>query len=303
MGQRRLTDLSRPDQGNRSLPGQGLPQLMLNSACNHSCLLKPSLSICKDDPGQPFRSRLGKWLRAWRTGMEISTTVHEKAWEWFDRYQMVGGMPAVVAADAGGAVPGDLAALGVGDFREAQMGIPGISTIAQPGRLVGSAALAMVHRMLQRQQLAERKVIIPTPPVTIRQSTVAQVSANAPVLLAREWIYKRACEGLTVNDLVELVPMSQHTFSKGFSELFGHTPGEAIRQVRCERAQHYPRATNLTVERIGELCGYSDSARFGNFFKRVTGTSPGQYQRSNMIGVKSGDCSGADPVDPVKSMF
>jgi len=208
-----------------------------------------------------------------------------------------------VADSLGIAVPGDLAVFGVGDFREAQMGIPGISTIAQPGRLVGSAALAMVHRMLQRQRLPERKVIIPTPPVTIRQSTVAQVSANAPVLLAREWIYKRACEGLTVNDLVELVPMSQHTFSKRFCELFGRTPGEAIRQVRCERAQHYLRTTNLTVERIGELCGYSDSARFGNFFKRVTGMSPGQYRRSNMIWVKSGDCSGADPVDSVKSMF
>lgn len=42
-------------------------------------------------------------LRAWRPGREIPSAVHQKAWEWFDRYQMVGGMPAVVAADAGGA--------------------------------------------------------------------------------------------------------------------------------------------------------------------------------------------------------
>ncbi len=39
-------------------------------------------------------------LLEWMPGMEISPVVHEKAWEWFDRYQMVGGMPAVVAADA-----------------------------------------------------------------------------------------------------------------------------------------------------------------------------------------------------------
>jgi predicted AAA+ superfamily ATPase len=42
-------------------------------------------------------------LRGWQPGEEISPTVHDKAWEWFDRYQMVGGMPAVVAADAQGA--------------------------------------------------------------------------------------------------------------------------------------------------------------------------------------------------------
>lgn len=42
-------------------------------------------------------------LCAWQPGHGLSPAVHEKALEWFDRYQMVGGMPAVVAADAGGA--------------------------------------------------------------------------------------------------------------------------------------------------------------------------------------------------------
>ena len=42
-------------------------------------------------------------LRVWRPGTDLSPAVHDKALEWFDRYQMVGGMPAVVAADAGGA--------------------------------------------------------------------------------------------------------------------------------------------------------------------------------------------------------
>ena len=42
-------------------------------------------------------------LRAWQPGVEISNAVHEKALEWFDRYQMVGGMPAVVVAEAQGA--------------------------------------------------------------------------------------------------------------------------------------------------------------------------------------------------------
>lgn len=42
-------------------------------------------------------------LREWRPGSELSPAVHGKALEWFDRFQMVGGMPAVVAADAQGA--------------------------------------------------------------------------------------------------------------------------------------------------------------------------------------------------------
>lgn len=48
---------------------------------------------------QPLLER----LRAWRPGGTLSAAVHEMALQWFDRYQMVGGMPAVVAADAAGA--------------------------------------------------------------------------------------------------------------------------------------------------------------------------------------------------------
>ena len=38
-------------------------------------------------------------LRAWRPGGELSTVVHEQASQWFHRYGMVGGLPAVVAED------------------------------------------------------------------------------------------------------------------------------------------------------------------------------------------------------------
>jgi predicted AAA+ superfamily ATPase len=42
-------------------------------------------------------------LEAWGPGQPFSTTLHERALDWFRRYAMVGGMPAVVAADIGGA--------------------------------------------------------------------------------------------------------------------------------------------------------------------------------------------------------
>ena len=41
-------------------------------------------------------------LTAWRPGDELSAATHEKATELFHRYAMVGGMPAVVAADVAG---------------------------------------------------------------------------------------------------------------------------------------------------------------------------------------------------------
>jgi len=44
-------------------------------------------------------------LDAWRPSADLSAATHESATRWFHRYSMVGGMPAVVAAAAGGESP------------------------------------------------------------------------------------------------------------------------------------------------------------------------------------------------------
>lgn len=54
------------------------------------------------------QQRLLDELRAWTPGEEqLGPIVHERASEWYERYAMVGGMPAVVAADVDGAAPTD----------------------------------------------------------------------------------------------------------------------------------------------------------------------------------------------------
>ena len=69
------------------------------------------------------QQRLLDAIRAWRPGRELSSTAHEQATLWFDRFAMVGGMPAVVAADVAGGEPRhvrelqkDLVATYRGDF-------------------------------------------------------------------------------------------------------------------------------------------------------------------------------------------
>jgi predicted AAA+ superfamily ATPase len=54
------------------------------------------------------QERLLAAISAWRPGQELSPAAHEKATAWFERYSMVGGMPAVVAADVAGREPQSL---------------------------------------------------------------------------------------------------------------------------------------------------------------------------------------------------
>lgn len=48
------------------------------------------------------RRELVERLGSWRPGRKLSEVVHAQGLQWFDRYAMVGGMPAVVAQDAAG---------------------------------------------------------------------------------------------------------------------------------------------------------------------------------------------------------
>lgn len=51
------------------------------------------------------RGRLRVALASWRPGQILEPLIHEQAHTWFSRYAMVGGMPAVLAADVNGRSP------------------------------------------------------------------------------------------------------------------------------------------------------------------------------------------------------
>jgi predicted AAA+ superfamily ATPase len=55
--------------------------------------------------GGHHQRRLLEAIAAWRPGRTMSVATHKMATKWFHRYSMVGGMPAVVAADVQGAQP------------------------------------------------------------------------------------------------------------------------------------------------------------------------------------------------------
>ena len=52
--------------------------------------------------GAHGQTKLRAVLAAWQPGQPLSDSAHIRALEWFHRYAMVGGMPAVVAADVAG---------------------------------------------------------------------------------------------------------------------------------------------------------------------------------------------------------
>ncbi|WP_447036085.1 AraC family transcriptional regulator [Streptomyces sp. DSM 118878] len=59
----------------------------------------------------------------------------------------------------------------------------------------------------------------------------------------------------------------------------GRTPGELIRQARVHEAKRLLLHTELSVRQVAARAGFGDPAYFCRFFRRETGTSPGDFRR------------------------
>ncbi len=177
-------------------------------------------------------------------------------------------------------VPLDLAVLGLYDTRIARVKRPSISSIPQPGQMIGRRAVQWIHEALRDDKPCSGLITLPSPEVVARDSTRCADQELSPCHMAMETIRKHACDGLTVNDLVNAANVSQRTFSRQFAELFGHTPGVAIRLVKTQKAKTYLVSTAYSVERISELCGFAEQGKFSNFFKRETGMTPSAWRQT-----------------------
>lgn len=182
------------------------------------------------------------------------------------------------AAKAGIRVPEDLAVVGLGDYAVSRLTSPPITTLPQPGEVIGHVAMEFAHKILEGTEKPGKRMA-PSPPLVIRESTGGGMLADEQFATIRKLIHDQACEGLQVGELVDMLPMSQFTFSKHFQRLYGRTPGEEIRHVKIEQAKRHLRSTNSSIERIATLCGFEQQGKFSKFFKRETGMTPTEYRR------------------------
>lgn len=68
--------------------------------------------------------------------------------------------------------------------------------------------------------------------------------------------------------------------SEVVKQVTGNTPGQLIRAARVLEARRFLGGTDLTVSQVARELGFADPAYFCRFFRRETGTTPGDYRRS-----------------------
>src|SRR3984893_5872727 len=111
-----------------------------------------------------------------------------------------------------------------------------------------------------------------------RFGLVAVVGADHVDVLASE--LARAGEDISVSALAEVARLSPFHFSRAFKESMGAPPHRFFMSRRTERAKNLLADPELSVTRIGQELGFSETRAFTTTFRRHSGLTPTAHRRS-----------------------
>ena len=177
-------------------------------------------------------------------------------------------------------VPDDVAVLGVdNDTVLCELSDPALSSIAPDTLRTGYLAAQLLDEMMAKRPVAAVPYLIKPVGVVARRSTDALAIADEEVSRAVRFIRENACEGITVEHVLQAVPLSRRVLESRFRRLLGRTPHREILRCRIERAKELLRGTDLPLKTIAARVGIPHLEYLSVTFKRTTGQTPGEYRR------------------------
>lgn len=183
--------------------------------------------------------------------------------------------------DLGISMPSDVSVIGVdNDEILCRLCRPTLTSIAPDMEGIGHLAAEMLDRMLDGGKVAARLHNVAPLRIVERQSTDITTAQDPIVLAASRIIRDRACHGISVEQVCDLVDCSRSTLDNLFKKHLGRPVAGEMLRIRLNRGMRLLENTSLSMEEVARACGFHSATYFCRFFKRETGGSPAAYRNS-----------------------
>ena len=96
---------------------------------------------------------------------------------------------------------------------------------------------------------------------------------------AKAYIDNNFSKPITLAETAEYLKISQSHLSREFVKHTGEQPIHYLTKIRLERATQMLISTNIRLNEISRLCGFSDSNYFSKVFKKYIKISPGEFRK------------------------
>lgn len=177
-------------------------------------------------------------------------------------------------------VPDDVAVIGVdNDPVLCELADPPLSSVEPDSHRTGFIAAQLLGRMMAGKKVKAGEYAVAPVRIAARRSSDALAIDDPDVSAAVRYIREHACDGASVEHLLDSVPLSRRILEKRFRHLLGRSPHEEIIRCRVQRARELLRTTDLPLKAIAKRIGIAHAEYVNVVFRRMTGQTPGDFRR------------------------
>jgi LacI family transcriptional regulator len=127
---------------------------------------------------------------------------------------------------------------------------------------------------------AERQTRLFPPLDVVTRASSDTLAVDDPVVeKALSFIRKQATAQISVQQLVDHLPISRRSLERRFQSALDRTPHEVITLVQVQMAKRYLANTNWLMRQVAARSGFTDAAKLSSWFSRITGMTPTEYRR------------------------
>jgi len=109
---------------------------------------------------------------------------------------------------------------------------------------------------------------------------IFKLETNNVIEIATNFIHNNLDKNISIQNIVDSTGISKSVLYKNFYKKFNCSPGEYIKKKRINKSIEYLKNTDLSIEGISQLVGFSDMSYFSKVFKKEKGISPLKFRKS-----------------------
>jgi LacI family transcriptional regulator len=176
-------------------------------------------------------------------------------------------------------IPDELSMLGVdNDELICNLSHPTISSIITDDEKGGYLTGKMLHHAIKNNDIAPFNIIIEPIRIELRQSTEKYNISDTYISEVLEFIKKNITTNISIENLIDIVPLSRRNLEKKFKEATGCSVYQFILDKKVEYISNELLMTEKSLLDIAIEVGFNDVRNAYRIFKNKTGYTPLSYR-------------------------
>lgn len=241
---------------------------------------------------------------AWYSTLKGYKRQMEGVGRWMDRWELpigvvvghdsLGRMVAQLCAERGWRVPRDVAIIaGLNQELICEHPRPSLTSVEIGYERIGYEAARLLEGFMDEAEAAGKSrrpmkasapaspphIVLPPIGLVVRESTDFTAVSDPVVAEALAFIANHSHRNIGVGQVSRAVATEIKTLQNRFRKVLDSSIAQEIRRVRIERAKRELVQGERSIMEIARHCGFGESKRMGEVFRRELGMSPGEYRK------------------------